>query len=161
MARLRRDNEVLRPGGDHYVIDDRTGHQIPASRARKEWTGLIVDSREEWEPRHPQDSVRARADRQLVRDARPPPPDRYGGPPMTTLTADVAAGSTSITVASSRGFRVGNTFSLSLDNGDQHLGVITGIPDRTHIEFTGDPLTWAALTDTFVTNFPRTPVPEL
>lgn len=44
--------------GDHWVECQRSGKIIRSSRAKKEWTGLIVDP-EYWEPRHPQDFVRA------------------------------------------------------------------------------------------------------
>jgi hypothetical protein len=56
---------------DHYVTDDRTGFKVWASGTVTEWTGLVV-SRENAEPRHPQDFVKGRADR------------RRGGKPAAT-----------------------------------------------------------------------------
>lgn len=44
--------------GDHLLICQRTGRVIRASEAKEEWTGLIVHE-SVWEPRHPQDFVRA------------------------------------------------------------------------------------------------------
>lgn len=49
--------------GGHWVICDRTGMAIRAEDAKEEWTGSIV-AKEEWEPRHPQDYLRAREDNQ-------------------------------------------------------------------------------------------------
>jgi len=47
--------------GEHWVVCDRTGKAIRESDAREEWNGLVV-AKEEWEPRHPQDFLRARED---------------------------------------------------------------------------------------------------
>lgn len=55
--------------GDHFVRCDRTGFKVLASKAKKEWTGLIVRD-ESWEERHPQDFLRGRPDRQAVQDPR-------------------------------------------------------------------------------------------
>jgi len=52
------------------VICDRSGFKVPFHKTRKEWTGLRVRA-VDWDPRHPQDLVRAKADRQKVPDARP------------------------------------------------------------------------------------------
>lgn len=52
--------------GDYWVECQRTGKVIRASDARREWTGLIV-AKEEWEPRHPQDYLRTRADKMTPR----------------------------------------------------------------------------------------------
>ncbi|MCF4166336.1 hypothetical protein L2U69_11830 [Zavarzinia compransoris] len=65
--------------GDHWVICDRTGFKVRASETRKEWNGLRVWNKV-WEPRHPQDFVRGRADDQAVRDARPRQEDVFLSP---------------------------------------------------------------------------------
>ena len=70
---LHRDEYVH---GDHNVICDRSGFKVKASQTRMEWNGLRVRI-EDWEPRHPQDFVRGRADRQTVADARPEPTDVF------------------------------------------------------------------------------------
>lgn len=62
--------------GDHLVICDRCGFTIRKSQAKKTWDNLIVCP-EDYEPRHPQDLVRAKADKQAVEDARPYPADRF------------------------------------------------------------------------------------
>ena len=58
--------------GDHLVTCDRCGFTIYASEAKKEWNGLIVCPAD-YDPRHPQDHVRAKADKQSVTDPRPAP----------------------------------------------------------------------------------------
>ncbi len=67
--------EGYRPG-DHYVICDECGFKVRASDTRKRWDGLRVCSKD-FENRHPQDFVRGRHDRQIVRDARPEAPDTF------------------------------------------------------------------------------------
>ena len=44
--------------GDWNAICDRCGRKFKASRLRKDWQGFMVCERD-WEPRHPQDFVRA------------------------------------------------------------------------------------------------------
>lgn len=62
--------------GDYRVICDRTGFKVWASDTRLEWNGLRV-RKQDWEPRHPQDFVRGRRDRQIVADARPEATDSF------------------------------------------------------------------------------------
>lgn len=62
--------------GDHYVICDVCGFKMRASETSKRWDGLRV-CKADWEPRHPQDFVRGKQDRQAVRNARPEPPDTF------------------------------------------------------------------------------------
>ena len=66
---------LYRPG-DHYLICDVCGYKIRHSESRKRWDGLRVCEKD-WEPRHPQDFVRGKRDRQAVRDARPEPADTF------------------------------------------------------------------------------------
>ncbi len=62
--------------GDHYVICDVCGFRFYESETRKRWDGLRV-CHADWEPRHPQDMVRARRDRQRVANPRPEAPDVF------------------------------------------------------------------------------------
>ena len=48
--------------GNHWGICDRCGFAYRASELKKTWDGLFV-CEEDWEPRHPQDFVRGRADK--------------------------------------------------------------------------------------------------
>lgn len=56
--------------GDHNAICDRCGRPFKASQLRRTWDGLMVCERD-WEPRHPQDYVRAQKDRTEVEFSRP------------------------------------------------------------------------------------------
>lgn len=58
MAKPR--NAGFRPG-DYWMSCDRCGIDYRQSQMKKEWNGLIVCD-ECWEPRHPQDFVRASKD---------------------------------------------------------------------------------------------------
>lgn len=78
--------------GDFLRQCDRSGQTVLASNTRKEWTGLIV--REDlWEPRHPQDFVRAQADDMAVREGRP---EKKPESALARSLADIAAVSGSV-----------------------------------------------------------------
>jgi len=57
-------NPGYRPG-DNWIICDVCGFAIYGSEAKDRWDGLVV-CKEDWEPRHPQDFVRARKDKQKI-----------------------------------------------------------------------------------------------
>ena len=63
--------------GDNNVICDRCGFKRKASTMRREWNNLVVCREECWEPRHSQDFVRGRRDRQNVRVNRPEGADNF------------------------------------------------------------------------------------
>lgn len=56
--------------GQWNVICDRCGFEYKARQLRKEWTGLRV-CKDCWEPRHPQDFVKGKKDRQAPPWVRP------------------------------------------------------------------------------------------
>ncbi len=58
-------------------ICDRCGSKKWNDELRKEWTGLMVCAVGCWEPRHPQDRVRGKADRQAPPWVRPEPADVF------------------------------------------------------------------------------------
>lgn len=62
--------------GDFWRICDECGFKVRSSQTRKRWDGMIVCSKD-WEPRHPQENVRGRVDKQLVKDPRPEQPDVF------------------------------------------------------------------------------------
>ena len=71
---------VYKPG--QWLFEcDRCAGIYHSEKSRKEWTGAIVctgpGTRNCWEPRHPQDFVRTRAEDFSVRDARPRKPLQY------------------------------------------------------------------------------------
>lgn len=66
-------NVVDIPSNDE--ICDRTGFKVPRGTLRKEWNGAMVRP-ESWEPRHPQDFVRARPEHPKG-SPRPEQPDVF------------------------------------------------------------------------------------
>jgi len=71
--------------GDHNAICDRCGFKRKFSELKKEWTGLWVCEDTCWEARHPQDFVRAKADRQYVDVSRPEPDHVFLDPGDVTV----------------------------------------------------------------------------
>lgn len=136
--------------GDHWVISDRTGRRIRASEARKEWTGAIVGP-DEYEPRHPQDFVRSLADTMRADPQRPRPPALNVGPASTSLTAAAAAGATSLEVASTADFAVGNAIVVMIDTLDRHRATVATVVDATHLTIS-PALPWSAAVGRAVIN---------
>ncbi len=62
--------------GDSKAQCDVCGFDMHQSMLRKRWDGAMVCS-QDWEARHPQDLVKARSERNNVKDARPAPAYRY------------------------------------------------------------------------------------
>jgi hypothetical protein len=62
--------------GGNYIICDECGFKIRASESRKRWDGLRV-CQADYEPRHPQDFVRGRHDKQRADVTRPEPTDVF------------------------------------------------------------------------------------
>ena len=96
------------------------------------WNGAIVH-KGNWEPRHPQDFVKARPERAIVKDARPPPTPSFVGPLDTTLAADAVPGATSLSVASSVRMEAGDFLSIMLDNGEPFRVLLIDVPDAASI----------------------------
>lgn len=63
--------------GDPWCVCDICGLQIRKSKTRKNWKGQIVCGATCYEPRHPQDFVKAHKDVIAVKDARPEPDPIY------------------------------------------------------------------------------------
>ena len=70
--------------GQWNAVCDRCGNEYKARQLRREWTGLRVCSGAGtlncYEPRHPQDFVRGKADRQTPPWTRPEQPDVFLAP---------------------------------------------------------------------------------
>lgn len=62
--------------GDWNAICDVCGFKYKASQLRDRWDGLKV-CKEDWEPRHPQDFIRAPKDDQSVAWTRSEPADNF------------------------------------------------------------------------------------
>ena len=56
--------------GSTWAICDECGLQYRRAQMLERWDGLLV-CKKDWEPRHPQEFVRGKADRIHVKDARP------------------------------------------------------------------------------------------
>ena len=67
--------------GAWNVVCDRCGFKFRNKDLRKEWTGLMVCSgprtNDCWEPRHPQETLKAKKDRQSPPWVRPVPAMKY------------------------------------------------------------------------------------
>ena len=62
--------------GDYYGICDECGFKVRASELKRRWDNLQVCSKD-WEPRHPQDFIRGKKDRQRVANPSPEAPDTF------------------------------------------------------------------------------------
>ena len=60
--------------GQWKVVCDRCGFEYKSNALRREWTGLRVCTKC-FEPRHPQEMLKGRADKQAPPWVRPEPPD--------------------------------------------------------------------------------------
>lgn len=73
-----RNQHTRNPGykpGDHWVSCDVCGCDVRSSDSMKTWDNRVVCP-DDWEPRHEQDFVRSREDRQTpVGNVRPDPAD--------------------------------------------------------------------------------------
>lgn len=69
--------------GAYNVICDRTGFKVKSTEVRKEWTGRTVRNAS-FEMRHPQDFLRAKADKQTVPDPNPEGEDVFVGTNQVT-----------------------------------------------------------------------------
>lgn len=120
--------------GDFWRICDVCGFDYRASETYKRWDGLIVCA-SDWEPRHPQDFVRGRMDRQRVPDPRPEPDASYVVT-QTTTTAAAAAAATALSVTSSTGMVAGHRVAIQLDSGELHEATLQAVPDATSLTLT-------------------------
>lgn len=156
MGRSLSEIDDLYVAGDHWLIDDRTGERIRKSESVQEWNGAIV-RRDDAEPRHPQEFVRGRADRQAVRPARPEAPDEFTGPPVSVTLYRHEAGEFEIPIEDASEFYGDNRVSLLLENGDSFTAVV-GWVTRTRTLVLETPLPWAVTAGTIVTNMSRVPI---
>jgi len=118
--------------GSFWRISDRSGLKMRAEDSVEQWNGLIVH-RDEAEPRHPQDFVKGKADKQSVPNARPREAATFIGPLMTAVDGDHSAGDTTISVDTSSRFTAGDTVVLYLKSGDVFRTTLFSIPSATSI----------------------------
>jgi len=62
--------------GNFYRVCDLCGQKYRQSETRKDWQGLWLCPKD-YEPRHPQDLIRAKKDKQSVTEPRPEPADYF------------------------------------------------------------------------------------
>lgn len=62
--------------GDSNAICDECGFKFKQSQLKKRWDGAMVCSAD-FELRHPQDTIKARPERNNVKNARPEPEYRF------------------------------------------------------------------------------------
>jgi hypothetical protein len=145
--------------GDFWRICDVCGFKCRSSQTFKRWDGLITCS-EDWEPRHPQDSVRGQVDRQMVPDARPEATDNIIGPLQTTISVAAAAGATTLSVASSVRFGLTDRIGVFLDTGSVERHIVLSIPSATSLEVTA-PLGGSASIGNIVINYSAVSEPDI
>lgn len=145
--------------GDYYRICDVCGFQCRASATFKRWDGLITCS-EDWEPRHPQDFVRGRVDRQKVPEPRPEPLASFVGPLSTTISAAGVPGDTTISVTLSTRFFTTDQLGIVLDSGDVFRVTAQDVLDQTSITL-ADPLPGSVSPGNLVTNYSVVSEPRL
>lgn len=82
--------------GSWNVIDDVSGFKTKASKVRLRWDGLYTTD-SNWEPRHPQELIRARTDNMSVPFSRPRTADEFitygGAKAIGTINQSVLNGS--------------------------------------------------------------------
>ena len=78
--------------GEWIIICDVCGFKKTNDQVRKEWTGLMVCADTCWEPRHPQEFVRPRPDKQAVPFTRPEPADVTTDVTYADTLTDIPAG---------------------------------------------------------------------
>ena len=99
--------------GDYWMVCDRCGFNYRKSNMRETWDGLWV-CEDDWEPRHPQLSVKAKQDDQRVPVARP---DRSCVLGSTTVGTTASVDATSIILTDASSLSSGDSIGVTLDNG--------------------------------------------
>lgn len=116
--------------GDWNVMCDRCGMKRRASQCRLNWQNLLVCSDTCWEPRHPQDFVRAIPDDQSVPIARPDVTPSMG---ETTVGTTAVKNATTIVLTSVTGVADGDSIGIVLDDGTVHWTFSDGDPSGTTV----------------------------
>lgn len=119
--------------GDYYQLDDISGFKIRARTSRSVpggITGGAIVAPKRWEPQHPQDFVRGRADNQMVPEARPRQTNRFTIT-GTWVTEHAPRLSRTITVDSTEGFNVNDKVMVMLDSGDPYYPTVLAVGTNT------------------------------
>ena len=127
------------PSFDYWMRCDVCGFDYRRSQMRQRWDGLWT-CHKDWEPRHPQDFVKGRPDRQSVPVARP---DNVNFTNTTTLNGAVAKGASSIVITSATDIADNDSIGITLDDGSIQWTVVYGWTSGTTIPLM-EPLSGAA-----------------
>ena len=120
--------------GDWWMICERTGGKFLRSEMRQEWTGAWVHQ-SVWEPRHPQDSVKAVPDDPSVSPVFPDIKQAVG---ETTISHAVSKNGNAVYLNSTAGLTVNDPIGVVMDNGITHWTFIEGLmPDVNSQVLTG------------------------
>ena len=111
--------------GDWNVICDYCGTKKKQSQCRLTWDNYLVCSDTCWEPRHPQDFVRGKVDKQRVPPHLARPDDRQNFT-ETTLNGAVVKGASTVVVTSASGIAEYTTIGIETDENVQPASGITG-----------------------------------
>ena len=114
--------------GDYKVICDQCGITYLRSECSTDWKNRIVCDRGCWEPRHPQEFVRAKPDITRVADARP---DVSYDSAETTLSASASILATLISIASGSSLAKYDSIGIEMDNYVIHWTFLTSAPGGT------------------------------
>lgn len=116
-------------------VCDRTGFAVLSSETTRQWNALVV-RRGSAEPRHPQEFVRGRSDKQTVPMPRPRQVEEFIGPLTTVLSVAAVAGDQVINVETSVRFFGGDHLGIILDSGDVFRVVLMTVPSATQLNLT-------------------------
>jgi len=100
--------------GDYWMICDRCGFAYRKSQMKETWDGLWV-CEEDWEPKHPQLSVKAKHDDQRVPVVRNDKSSEIG---TTTTSVAASEGSKILTLTNPSTIDNGDSIGITLDNGE-------------------------------------------
>ena len=103
--------DKYRPG-DYHVICQRCGETKYRSETRFTWDNLLVCIDSCWEPKHPQLSVKAKADKIRVADPRP---DSQEISRSTTLSSTASKNDRIIYLSSNSNIKIYNAIGITLD----------------------------------------------
>lgn len=143
--------------GGYYRVDDRSGARVRAYNTREEWNGALVDAAD-FEPRNQQEFLRSVRDDQSVPKPRPVPPLAFVGPLETTIAAAAPAGTKTISVVASAGYKIGDRVGVATDDNNIFFTTIQTIPDGFSLALTA-PLPFSVSVGALVISQQPVPVP--
>jgi len=123
---LKHSKKTSNPGweaGEYWIVCDRCGENRRKSDIRKTWDNLLVCYPECWEPRQPQDFVKAKVDFQAVPEARP---ERNTVLRETTLSSAGSKDDTTVELADVTYVADESSIGIALDTGETQWTLVDG-----------------------------------